>query len=217
MSDEPSERSRPADPADAEEIEILEVVGVDGESGAAPAEEEVEVVFDEKGEPDEAPPASPEAKEDAASRERLIRLQADFENLKKRIEREREDFYRHATGCLVARLLPVLDGLERALASGSAAAAGEGLRDGVALIHRQLLDELRKEGLRPVEALGQPFDPELHEAVATDASCGLPPGTVVEELRRGYLFHDRLLRPALVRVSVEALPPADGGEGREES
>jgi molecular chaperone GrpE len=119
------------------------------------------------------------------------------------MERERTDHYRHATGALVARLLPVLDNFERALVAARGGGDREALRAGIEMVYRQFLDELRREGLRDIESLGLAFDPEVHEAVATDADSPLPANTVVEEMQRGFYFHDRVLRPALVRVSVE--------------
>ena len=133
--------------------------------------------------------------------QRLLRLRADYANLRKRIERERGEVERFANFALVARLLPVLDNLERALAVDH----GEGphndaLREGLAMIHRELTGQLRREGLAPMEVRGRYFDPLLHDAVATEARADVAEGTVVDELRKGYLFHDRVLRAALVKV-----------------
>lgn len=195
------------EPIQPDDIEILEIVGMDDRADAAPGSDEVLIAFDE--ELAERPPLSPGAGAEASAqaevadaRERLLRIRADFENLKKRIEREREEYFRHATASLVGRLLPVLDNFERALAAGRRTGDGDSFVDGVCLIQRQLLDELRREGLRPVDCLGRIFDPALHEAVATEINSQLPVNTVVEEMQRGYYFDDRLLRPALVRVSV---------------
>jgi len=109
----------------------------------------------------------------------------------------------------------VLDNFERAL-GGSTGTPGASFREGMALVFRQLLEELRKEGLTAVDSVGEPFDPAVHEAVATEQAPELPPHTVVEELQRGYLLHDRLLRPALVKVTLD--PDAEGAtaEGSEE-
>lgn len=185
-----------------EDIEIIEVVGLEEDSPAAAAVEEageadVLVDFDE-GRRD-APNASRQAMTDG---ERLIRLKADFENFKKRVEREKQASERHASAGLVTRLLSVLDNFERALARDVPEGNGDSFREGIEMIFRQLLEELRKEGLTPVDSLGQPFDPNIHEAVATDNIEELPSQTVVEELRRGYLLHDRLLRASLVKVCV---------------
>ena len=192
-----------------DEIEIIEVVGLDEDSPAGTEEpdEEIEVRFEQ----DLDRTAGDDAVDvdDEATRDRLLRLQAEFENFKKRIERDRDEHYRHATAVLVARLLPVLDNFERALAANGGEGGSDAFREGVALIHRQFLEELRKEGLRAVEAVGARFDPEVHEAVATDATTDDPPNTVLDELQRGYYFQDRLLRPAAVRVSVDASADAD--------
>ncbi len=187
---------------DEDEIEILEVVGVD-ENPQAPPAEEIEVSFEDDGSVAPEPPSpSGGARRtvETQERERYLRLYADFENLKKRVERERIEHRLRATESLLARLLPVLDNFERALA---ARGGEESLRSGVQMIYRQLFDELRREGLRPVEALGQAFDPTVHEAVATTSDSGLPAHTVVGELQRGYFFGDRLLRPSLVRVQTD--------------
>jgi len=190
------------DPEQSDDIEILEVVGVDEDGLPVETEdpEDVEVVFEDLP----APPVARRPVEDPALKERFLRLQADFENYKKRIERERSDYFRHATSGLVARLLPVLDNFERAIAAarGRADAGGDALTEGVALIQRQLLDELAREGLHPMDPVGAPFDPELHEAVATDPASDAPSHTVTAVLQRGWFFHDRVLRAALVRVSV---------------
>ena len=191
-------KPRPERNDEEEEIEILEVVGLDEDQPAAPADE-IEVSFEDDGTPVAAEPASHKTP-DTHERERYLRLYADFANLKKQVERERIEHRLRATDALLARLLPVLDNFERALA---ARAGEDGLRSGVQMIYRQLFDELRREGLRPVEALGQTFDPAVHEAVATTTDSGLPPHTVVGELQRGYFFGDRLLRPSLVRVQTD--------------
>jgi molecular chaperone GrpE len=200
-------KPRPELPADREEeVEILEVVGVDEDAPPAPADE-VEVEFDDDGGPLPALPGRPApapAGAESVERERYLRLYADFENLKKRVERERVEHRLRATESLLERLLPVLDNFERALAARS---GEEALRTGVQMIYRQLYDELRREGLKPVEALGQLFDPSVHEAVATTADSGLPAHTVVGELQRGYFFGDRLLRPSLVRVQTDETQP----------
>lgn len=189
-------RARPRPPED--EIEILEVVSV-GDDMPPPSVEEVEVTFGTVPAAPAAPAAT--AREAEELRERHLRLLADFDNYKKRAERERHEHIGRASEDLVSRLLPIVDNLERALAATGSGA--DALRSGLELIHRQLWDELRREGLRPVEALGHPFDPNLHDAVATVRDSGQPPDTVVAELQRGYFFRDRLVRPALVRVQTD--------------
>jgi molecular chaperone GrpE len=197
--------SREPDPTD-DDIEILEVVGLDDDmpppSGVEddPPADEVEVEFE-----DGVEPAVGDDPGDPGDRERVLRLQAEFENFKRRVDREKADFYRHATSDLVERLLPVVDNFDRALlhAQEDPREAGPFL-DGVDLIHKQLLEVLTKQGLTAVDTVDRPFDPEVHEAVATEPSDAVPVNTVLAEFQRGYLFHGRLLRPAMVKVSTAA-------------
>jgi molecular chaperone GrpE len=158
--------------------------------------------------PSEAPeaPDTAEAPEMAALRrerdeqyDRLLRKTAEFDNYRKRIERERREQAELAVADLLLELLPVLDDFERALTveSGDAAA----YRRGVELIHAKLIDVLRKQGVQPIEALGADFDPHAHQAVAHEVSPAHRDGEVIEELRRGYRLGGRLLRPAMVKVA----------------
>src|SRR5262245_45296548 len=204
----------PPDPDPTDDIEILEVVGLDEDGVPVETEDpdDVEVVFEDappRPKPASIAPARPSA-EEIALRERLVRLQADFENFKKRNERERGDYFRHATSGLVARLLPVLDNFERAVAAARHRVEGpaDPLMEGGALIQRQLLQDLARAGLPSLNPVGSAFAPEMHEAVATDAASGTAPNTVTAVLQRGYFFHDRVLRAALVRVSVDGGAPA---------
>jgi len=214
-----AEEYRPV--SDDDEIEILEIVGLDEdgapvESSTADEDGEVEVVFEDASAGTPRRPAAPVAEGDSGRagdgelHDRHLRLQADFENFKKRVEREKDDFFIHATAQLVGRLLPVLDNFERAIlhAVEDPATAG-GFLEGVRLIHKQLLDELVRQGLRPIDAVGKPFDPGHHEAVATEPEASVPPNTVLMEFQRGYYFRDRLLRPAMVKVSVPVEGPLD--------
>ncbi|OPZ74828.1 MAG: heat shock protein GrpE [Firmicutes bacterium ADurb.Bin456] len=130
---------------------------------------------------------------------RLARLQADYENFRRRSRQEKEDLHRYASEQLVLRLLPVLDNFERALTAG-----GDSLQDyrsGVEMIYRQLLDVLSLEGVTAIPAVGEIFDPVKHEAVLRELSDEYPENTITEEFRRGYLLKDRVIRPAMVKVS----------------
>lgn len=130
--------------------------------------------------------------------ERLARLQAEFENARKRTERERAEFRDYATGSVVEQFLPVLDHFELALkATGSV----EQLRSGVELIVKQMSEVLRQLQVTPVAAVGEPFDPRIHEALGTVEREDIPDHHVAEEIRRGYRLRERLLRPAMVRVA----------------
>ncbi len=142
-------------------------------------------------------------------RELAQRKQAEFENYRKRMERERLDLARYAGADVVKEVLPVLDNLERALRAGG---TEEQLRDGVAIIHRQLEEILARLGLAEVESRGKPFDPHIHEAVSQQETAEHPDGTVLDVFQKGYLFKDRLIRPAMVSV---ARKPSDGVEDGE--
>jgi molecular chaperone GrpE len=142
------------------------------------------------------------AAEAAEWRERYLRAVADTANIRRRLEREAEEAKKFASERLVSDLLPVLDNFARALEAAERAEDLEGLRSGVALIHRQLSDVLQKTGLERLEAVGQPFDPNLHEAILqVEPEEGQAPHEVVEELRAGYRLGDRVLRPTLVKVT----------------
>jgi molecular chaperone GrpE len=130
--------------------------------------------------------------------DRIARLQAEFENARKRAERERLEFRDYATGNVVEQFLPVLDNFELALKSDSNA---HQLRSGVALIVKQMEEVLKQMQVTPVPALGEAFDPRIHEALGAVDRDDLPDQHVAEEIRRGYKLRERLLRPALVRVA----------------
>ncbi len=143
---------------------------------------------------------------DAALREeneqlknRVLRTLADFENFRKRTDREKADFYRYAVANLMKEILPVLDNFDRSL---DHAEEGDDFHKGVLLIYKQLFDVLRKNGLTPIEESGVRFDPNIHEAVVREEDDSVPSHTVVAVLQKGYFLHDRLLRPALVKVAV---------------
>lgn len=130
--------------------------------------------------------------------DRLARLQAEFENARKREARERTEYRDTAVGAAVERMLPVLDNFNLAL---QAQGGPEQMRAGVELIAKQMEDTFRGLGVEPVETVGAMFDPHVHEALGTVESDSVPDHQVVEEVRRGYRIKDRLLRPAMVRVA----------------
>jgi molecular chaperone GrpE len=152
--------------------------------------------------PAEARSAAPEASEAERQRDEyydlLLRTRAEFDNYRKRVERERQESTTAAAADLLGDLLPLVDDLERALGADDTAGT---YRKGVELIHKQLLDLLAKRGVRPIDAVGADFDPHVHQAVTYDHVEGRRDGEVVEELRRGYMLGDRLLRPAMVKVA----------------
>jgi molecular chaperone GrpE len=131
----------------------------------------------------------------------LLRKSAEFDNYRKRIDRERQAVAEAAAADLLEELLPLVDDLERALKTDPDGEAADGYRRGVELIYQRLLDLLRKRGVTPVEALGANFDPHYHQAVMYEPAEGTREGEVIEEFRRGYMLGDRLLRPSMVKVA----------------
>ena len=130
---------------------------------------------------------------------RYMRTLADFENFRKRSEREKQDFFKYALANTFRELLPVLDNFDRAL---DHAEEGDDFHKGVLLIYKHLFDALTKAGLKPIEDANVPFNPNIHEAVVREEDPAVPNHTVTAILQRGYFLQDRLLRPALVKVAV---------------
>ena len=133
--------------------------------------------------------------------DRLARAQAEFDNARKRAAKEQQDFRDYAAADAIKPLLPVLDSFERALQAKSNTSD---FRNGVELIYKQLQDALAKLGVRPIPAIGEPFDPRYHEAIEMVETSDVPDHQVIAELQRGYKFKDRLLRPAMVKVAKNA-------------
>jgi len=133
--------------------------------------------------------------------DRLLRTTAEFDNYRKRTDRERQQFAEAAAADLIKDLLPMVDDLERAMKADAGGADTDSVRRGVELIHKQLLETLRKRGVTPIESLGADFDPHFHQAVLYEPAVGRRDGEVIEEFARGYTLGDRLLRPAMVKVA----------------
>ena len=142
-------------------------------------------------------------------RQTLLRRQADFDNYRKRIERERAEDSKRYTARVVEALIPVVDGFEHALAAHREAEY-ENYRKGFELIYKQLLDNLAKLGVERTEPLGQPFDPHSHQAMDRTETSAAEDGTILQVYQPGYVFHGRVLRPAMVRVAVHATPASKG-------
>jgi molecular chaperone GrpE len=138
-------------------------------------------------------------------RQTLLRRQADFENYRKRIEKERTEDSRRATARVIEGLIPVIDGFEHALAAHREKEY-EVYRRGFELIYRQLVDNLAKLGVERIDPLGKQFDPHLHQAMDRLETADHEDGTIVQVFQPGYVFHGRVLRPAMVRVAVNAAP-----------
>ncbi len=170
--------------------EVPEGTAVPDEGGKAGVEESPEALLDR---------AVKEAKENY---DRFLRVSAEFENFKKRMAREKEDHRKYANETLLKALLPVVDNLERAIeAAGTESLAEDPFVKGVKLTLAEILKVFETFSVRPISALREPFDPVYHQAVMQEASDTHPDNTVVQELQKGYLIHDRLLRPAMVVVS----------------
>lgn len=142
-------------------------------------------------------------------RQTLLRRQADFDNYRKRIDKERGEDQKRATGRVIEQLIPVLDGFEQALAAHKEAEY-ESYRKGFELIYKQLLDNLAKLGAERIDPNGKLFDPHLHQAVDRLESTNHRDGTILEVFQPGYLFHGRVLRPAMVRVAVHPSGASNG-------
>jgi molecular chaperone GrpE len=148
-----------------------------------------------------------------ATREQLLRLMADFDNYRKRMSRQYEEARQFAMADLVIALLPGFDNLERALSAAAqdATSSGAAIAEGVSMVLRQFKEALAKVGVHEVQARGQPFDPTRHEAVDIVSVPADQDGMIVEEAQRGYLLHERLLRPAKVVVGKAARDANAGG------
>ncbi len=164
------------------------------------------------------PPPTPEQVEELKARaakadenwDRLLRTTADFDNFKKRAAREKTESAQYATFSLLQKVLPVLDNFEMALAAAQNAEGDKlaALQSGVLMIQQQLKSALTETGLEEIDATGQPFDPNFHEAVSQQESAEVAEGDVLQQLRKGYKFKDRLLRPATVIVAKKPAPSA---------
>ncbi|MFH1757350.1 MAG: nucleotide exchange factor GrpE [Pseudomonadota bacterium] len=158
------------------------------ETPAQTSEEKIQAQLEEK------------TKEATENFDKWLRLRAEFENYKKRVQREKADSIKFGSESLLKAMLPALDNLARAIDHGRNAPESDSLLEGVAITHQQFLNILEKFGVKAIQAAGEIFNPEQHEAIAQEES-EQEPNRVIAEVERGYLFHDRLLRPAKVIVS----------------
>jgi molecular chaperone GrpE len=150
--------------------------------------------------PDEVEQLKTQAAKAGENWDRFLRLTADFDNYKKRAARERQEAVSFANENLLAKLLPVADAFDMALAAASNDPSGKSLQAGIVMISNQLKSVLAEAGLEEIDASGQPFDPTLHEAVSQQESADAPEGQVLRQIRKGYKFRNRLMRPAGVIV-----------------
>jgi len=181
-----------------EEHTRTEITPVSGtESIGEKAQEEIQPELD---------PLDKALKEAEENRDRWIRAVAELENYKKRTLQEKSKFLKYRNEELLRDLLAVVDNIERAEKHCDEAGRSDALADGVCMIARMFREILERYGVKEIKALGEPFDPHLHEAIGRAPADGSPPNLVVEEMEKGYMYQDRLLRPAKVVVSVGAGP-----------
>lgn len=158
--------------------------GAEGDAGAVARDEELAQLRRERDE----------------HYDRLLRKTAEFDNYRKRVDKERRELVQYAASDLLEALLPVIDDFERAL-QADAGADPDAYRRGIELIYKQLQDLLARRGVTPIDAVGKEFDPRFHQAITYEESPGRREGEVIDEVRRGYMHGERLLRPAMVKVA----------------
>jgi molecular chaperone GrpE len=202
----------------------------DDEGGSIPIDPELEAALREamdsvadprasaaQGAPEgEAEPGAARLREELAdAQDRLLRLQAEFENFRKRALRERQEAIQYGSQNLFKDLVSVVDNLERAIAHARESGGGDlaSFLQGVELVQRELLTVFEKNHVTEIEALGKPFDPSLHEAMAQVESGAVPPNTVIDVLQKGFQLRDRLVRPSRVIVAKAAEGPGRSGGG----
>ncbi|MBV6712593.1 nucleotide exchange factor GrpE [Paenibacillus chitinolyticus] len=171
---------------DAEHAEAAEATAPDAEGAAS----------GRNGDLDELRKAAEE------SQQRLLRAQADFDNFRRRTRQEKEEFAKYASLKLIEQMLPVIDNFDRALVSSRETQDFEALTKGIEMVYRQLEQLMTQEGLTPIEAVGQPFNPEFHQAIMQVESDDYEEGIVVEEVQKGYMLKDKVIRPSMVKVSM---------------
>lgn len=192
-------KSHPATAAEAPEPAPVPDTESEPESESIPPADATEAPVSGPAAESEAP--TPELSPEEVLKDRLLRLQADFENYRKRIDRERKDWAVFANEKLLKDLLPALDTFDLGLANGEKAGAPDALLEGLRLVRTQFETALAKSDVTPIDAENQPFDPNLHEAITHMPSPEVPEGTVIAQTRRGWKMGDKLLRPAQVVVS----------------
>jgi len=181
-----------------------------------PDEDGEEIPVDTGVAPAEELPEETEGEELSRVKRQLAYLAAEFDNYRKRSARERETIVSFGNERLLKAILPFLDNLERAISQEAGAAGAEAILSGVRMIYEQILAELRKFGLEQIASVGNPFDPNLHEAVGVVPWEGSPEGTVLAENLKGYLLNGRLLRPAHVTVAQSPSGSGSAGNGEED-
>lgn len=196
MNPEQEEKIESNDQVDSEAVETADVEH--NQEAAETSEAEGKTAEEAQAETAELKMARAQAEE---LQQRLLRAQADFDNFRRRTVKEKEELAQYASSKLVTELLPVLDNFERALAAAQTGNEEQSFVKGVDMIFRQLTQVLEQEGVKAMNAVGEPFNPEFHQAIMQVESEEHEEGIVVEEVQKGYMLKDRVLRPAMVKVS----------------
>lgn len=196
MNPEQEEKMDRNEQMDSEAVEAADVEHM--QEGEATSEAEGKAAEEAQEEPAELTEARAQAEE---LQQRLLRAQADFDNFRRRTMKEKEELAQYASSKLVTQLLPVLDNFERALAAAQTGSEEQSFVKGVDMIFRQFMQVLEQEGVKAMNAVGEPFNPEFHQAIMQVESEEHEEGIVVEEVQKGYMLKDRVLRPAMVKVS----------------
>jgi molecular chaperone GrpE len=183
----------------AEEKSPIEAEAVDQEKGSMEQQETAEEMPQEADYLGQLEELNQKAEENYS---RYLRVQADFDNFRKRTRKEKEEMLQYASLPLIEALLPAIDNLERALLAGGESAQADTLMKGVDMVYRQVKQVLEKEGLKEIEALDKPFDPTYHQAVMQETDPEKESGIVLQELQKGYVLKDRVIRPSMVKVNA---------------
>ncbi|QJC54378.1 nucleotide exchange factor GrpE [Paenibacillus albicereus] len=170
-------------------------------AGGEPIEAEPQAAEEDRQAPEQDARYAELARQAEDHQQRLLRVQADYDNFRRRTQKEKEELGQYASAKLLTQLLPIVDNFDRAIAAAAGGGDSDSLAKGVDMIFRQLQGVLEQEGLKAMEAVGQPFNPEFHQAVMTVESDEHEEGIVVEELQKGFMLKDKVLRPAMVKVS----------------
>jgi molecular chaperone GrpE len=180
-----------------------DTISQDPQEASSESDDEIEESAESSEPADTLEDKLAKAEEDARDyHDRMLRMAAELENFKKRSAREVSDLKKFATENLLRQLLTVVDNLERAIASASTEEDNhKSVVDGVALTLDEIMKILEKQYVSPIQALGEPFDPAFHQAMSQEENAEQPPNTVIKEFQKGYMIHDRLLRPSMVVVS----------------
>ncbi len=154
----------------------------------------------------------------ARTKDASLRQLAEIDNVKKRLQREKDEFVKYAAESVVGRLLPIVDSLDQAVEAVGKPSDPQAVIQGIALIHRQLLGALAREGVERIRTIGEAFDPHRHEAVAqVDAGDGQADHTIIEEVQVGYTLHGKVIRPAMVKVATASTPRTPGGHPEQDT